>query len=126
MKRVPPSRAPSVPATILPRESTNAQRPPAFRPITSLPLRERIKDISRPGPVNERHTLSKKSPDDLKAILRTMTAKNSIEVKKNQTHQQHSLKGVLADVLAKDPSLEGKQPFEVSESALRKVLRDDT
>lgn len=42
-----------------------------------------------------------KSPDELKAILRTMTAKTSAERDQKQSTQQQSLKGALADVLKK-------------------------
>ena len=42
-----------------------------------------------------------KSPEDLKAILRTMTAKTSVEKEQKQSNREQSLKGALADVLAK-------------------------
>lgn len=86
-----------------------------------------------------------KTAEDLKSILRTMTAKNSAEIEKNHTQQQRSLKGALADVLAKDsrptlpaeplpahrpespaPGAPEKQPFEVPEHTLRKVLKGET
>lgn len=70
-----------------------------------------------------------------------MTAKTGVEKEKKQTEHQQSLKGVLADVLQKskqettdkqqpkqhaaaEPPRE-KKPFEVSEDALRKVLKGD-
>jgi hypothetical protein len=98
-----------------------------------------------------------KSPEDLKAILRTMTAKTGAEQQQKKSGQQQSLKGALADVLARStppsprpepkkpepvavpastkethsapppvsPQQEGKKPFEVSEDALRKVLKGE-
>ena len=91
-----------------------------------------------PRPAVERPILPSKSADDLKAILRTMTAKNGAEKEQKQTQHKESLKGALAGVLAKKeesfppaisppptPNIE-KKPFEVSEDALRKVLKGDT
>jgi hypothetical protein len=83
-----------------------------------------------------------RSPDDLKAILRTMTSKTGAEREQKQTENKQSLKGALAEVLRKKdsepaavepprpippaPSAQGKQPFEVSEDALRKVLKGES
>lgn len=73
-----------------------------------------------------------KSADDLKAILRTMTAKNGAEKEQKQTQHKESLKGALAEVLVKKDALPPpvpnaeKKPFEVSEDALRKVLKGET
>ena len=61
-----------------------------------------------------------KSAEDLKTILRNMTNKSSVEKEKKQVEHQQSLKGTLADVIAKN-----KQPFEVSEDKLRGVLKGD-
>ncbi|MHB1769616.1 MAG: type IV secretory system conjugative DNA transfer family protein [Minisyncoccota bacterium] len=69
---------------------------------------------------------SQKSPGDLKDILRSMTAKNSAEREHKHTQQEQSLKDALAAALAKKNAPEGKQPFEVSESTLRKVLKGET
>ena len=83
-----------------------------------------------------------------------MTATASVEKEAKQTKNQQSLKGVLADVLAKKPAAEvrpqeapkppavskpaaphaplespppvEKKPFEVPEDALRKVLKGET
>jgi len=49
-----------------------------------------------------RPAVAAKSPDELKAILRTMTAKTSAERDQKQSTQQQSLKGALADVLKKN------------------------
>jgi hypothetical protein len=61
-----------------------------------------------------------KSADDLKTILRNMTAKTDVEREQKQTQNKQSLKGTLADVISKN-----KQPFEVSEDKLRDVLKGD-
>ena len=85
-----------------------------------------------------------KSSEDLKSILRTMTSKGAAEKQNKQTNQQQSLKGALAEVLQKSkqeaggsrqeiqkPALSApiapatKQPFEVPEDALRKVLKGE-
>ncbi len=60
--------------------------------------REQVREpvpLPRPTPVT-------KSPEDLKAILRTMTAKTTVERVQKQTANQQSLKGALADVLEKN------------------------
>ena len=114
------------------RQSANAARPFAPRPATSLPPREQAREfVQKPPPV------ATKSPEDLKSILRAMTAKNTVEREHKQTQNQQSLKGVLAEVLQKStqevqkpvavspPRAEEKKPFEVSEDTLRKVLKGD-
>jgi len=89
-----------------------------------------------------------KSLDDLRGILRTVTAKTAAEKEQKQKHDQQSLRGALAEVLARSeqqtaqnlapaaqrevpPVLSetpepSSKPFEVSEEALRKVLKGDT
>jgi len=105
--------------------TSGSARPFAPRPATPLPP---------PTPPS-------KSPEDLKAILRGMTTKNTTEKKQVQTENKQSLKGALADVLAKNPApkaieppppqpvlppaQDAKRPFEVSEDVLRKVLKGD-
>ncbi|MFA6279132.1 MAG: type IV secretion system DNA-binding domain-containing protein [Candidatus Paceibacterota bacterium] len=95
-----------------------------------------------PRSETSRPAVPQKSPEDLKAILRTMTAKTSVEKEEKQVQNKQSLKGALADVLAKSkqeaaptpagigaPTTSvggGKQPFEVPEDALRKVLKGET
>lgn len=81
-----------------------------------------------------------KTADDLKSILRNMTAKTGIEKEKKQSEHQQSLKGTLSEVLKKSeqktaPTSEvgvptvsvgkEKNPFEVSEDKLREVLKGD-
>jgi len=126
-------------------------RPPTPRPF--VPHRE------VPRPSVERPTPPTKSPEDLKAILRTMTVKTGVEKEQKETQNKQSLKGALADVLTRNqqplapPQVEPqketafpvphgtptgipatqsgfpvkeKKPFEVSEDALRKVLKGET
>jgi hypothetical protein len=129
-------------------------RPPTYIPVpTHVPPRVEEKQPDRPRfvphPQTKRHvppvaTLStQKSAEDLKTILRNMTAKNLAEKEKKQTEHQQSLKGTLSSVLqnsqqttankqqpqrpaaAEPPRAEEKKPFEVSEDALRKVLKGD-
>ncbi|OGM92829.1 hypothetical protein A2935_03860 [Candidatus Wolfebacteria bacterium RIFCSPLOWO2_01_FULL_47_17b] len=59
-----------------------------------------------------------------------MTAKTAVEKEKKQTEHQQSLKGALSSVLqnSQQPTpnkQQPKQPFEVSEGDLRKVLKGD-
>ncbi|MCX6786435.1 MAG: type IV secretion system DNA-binding domain-containing protein [Candidatus Kaiserbacteria bacterium] len=106
---------------------------PTPSPTFITPPRERVKEFTpKPDVVT-------KSPEDLKSILRTMTSKTSAEREHTQTQNKQSLKGALADVLAKNTQLrrpEGseprpqtsgeKKPFEVPEDTLRKVLKGET
>jgi hypothetical protein len=82
-----------------------------------------------------------KSAEDLKSILRTMTAKSGAEKEQKQTQNQQSLKGALSEVITRNqptpaptpapeqvkitPPAEKKKPFEVPEDTLRKVLRGE-
>ncbi len=76
-----------------------------------------------PRPLAPRQPTTTKSAEDLKSILRTMTAKSSQEKEKKQVQNQQSLKGTLADVLAKNN--DSKKPFEVSEETLKNALKGD-
>jgi hypothetical protein len=93
-----------------------------------------------------------KTVEDLKAILRTMTEKNSAEKEHKHIQNQQSLKGTLAEVIEKNmpaspelhrgemkvaPTPAGvgvptesvgkeKKPFEVPENTLRKVLKGES
>ena len=89
-----------------------------------------------------------KSSEDLKSILRSLTAQDGVEREHKQTQQKQSLKGALTSVLTKNgqplptsdaahpppeqppepPKTEkpSKQPFEVNESTLRKVLKGES
>ena len=126
MRKTPAQRAPAMPKTPPPpthREETGREEllPPP-RPFVQREVPRSV----RPAPPT-------KSPEDLKAILRTMTAKGTAEHGQKQTEHKESLKGVLAQVLAKNaPSantsvpVPEKKPFEVSEDALRKVLKGES
>ena len=84
---------------------------------------------SSPRHEQERPAPPQKSSEDLKAILRAMTAKTSRERAEKQSHHQESLKGALAGALSKNesppPPPPEKKPFEIPEDALRKVLKDE-
>ncbi len=86
---------------------------------------------------DERPVSKTKSPEDLKSILRTMTAKNTAEKEHQQAQHQQSLKGTLAEVLSRNnkkeneklaaaPPPRDKQPFEIPEDKLREVLRGES
>lgn len=81
-------------------------------------------------PLVERTPVPTRNPEELKAILRTMTTKTATEREQKNSSNQQSLKGALAEVLKKStppaPKLEEKKPFEVSEDLLRKVLKGET
>ena len=122
-----------------------ASRPPTPRPSLK-PVESIVRSPERQGSqtsLPERPPPPTKSADDLKTILRTMTAKAGAEKEKKQEQNQQSLKGALADVITRNsrqpapdaqpiarpaaapPRAEEKKPFEVSEDALRKVLKGD-
>jgi hypothetical protein len=108
----------------------------------NMPLSpRRSSEPLRPAPPSQG-----KSSDDLKSILRTMTSKEGAKKSEAQSAKQQSLKGALADALAKAPppkaaappaspapkAPEGAaapspqaQPFEVSEERLRSILKGD-
>ena len=144
-----PQRLPDLPAQPAPdRARSFVHHPPAPRPH-----REQVKTFT-PRPPLERPTPPTKSPEDLKAILRTMTTKTGVEKEQKKSEQQQSLKGALAEVLEKSKQEAGgkrqeeqkpaaappprenppvapatsetTRPFEVSEDTLRKVLKGDT
>ncbi len=128
--------------------------PPTLHPSPKPPLRGpdagAPAGVVRPVPP----TPSTKSTEDLKAILRAMTAKGGAEREEKQSQHQQSLKGALSDALQKGkpetvsnaqpeqpapvpvretppaspsaPTAEGKRPFEVPEEALRNVLKGES
>ncbi|MFI5260581.1 MAG: type IV secretion system DNA-binding domain-containing protein [Candidatus Paceibacteria bacterium] len=111
----PEYRAPTPPSQSIRRESVRplesmvqkiaAPRPPVeekrvFTPRPPMPRPEPMR-ASMPAP---------KSPEDLKAILRTMTTKTTVEKEQKQTANQQSLKGALADVLARTKAPETPKP----------------
>jgi len=129
------------------RTESKAISPPEPRPVE--PRREEP-PVPRPATPLPPPVPPSKSPEDLKAILRGMTAKNTSAKKQVQTENKQSLKGALADVLKKNPASKAieppppqpilppvtaeksstsgapkREPFEVSEDVLRKVLKGD-
>lgn len=106
--------------------------PDTPRPIPRPVVREQVKPpVPRP-PVAllARPVQPQKTAEDLKTILRDMTAKTSVEKEKKQTEHQQSLKGALSEVLEKSKqeavsSRQENKPFEVSEDKLRDVLKGD-
>ena len=134
IKPLPPK--PFIPRAETPRPPDRQASPPREQiraVISHLPA------ISRPA--ETRPIPPSKSAEDLKSILRTMTTKTSAEREQKKSQNQQSLKGTLADVLAKNnaspppttspPALPiapetKKQPFEVSEDTLRNVLKGET
>jgi len=117
--------------------SVGAESPSASQnldlPVTASPSGARLlahrSEIQRP--VVQKPIMPQKSSEDLKTILRTMTAKTSVEKEVKQTQNKQSLKGALADVLKKSEQEAGgsrqeeKKPFEIPEDALRKVLKGE-
>ncbi|MBU6214878.1 type IV secretion system DNA-binding domain-containing protein [Patescibacteria group bacterium] len=84
-----------------------------------------------PGPAapqsrSERPPAPSKSPEDLKAILRAMTAKHLQEKEREQGEQKQELKSALVDAVQKNIPEQAKKPFEVPEDELRKVLKGET
>jgi hypothetical protein len=138
-------------------EKKPEQRPFEPRPLPQpRPVEQRRVEapIARPEPVivPKPPLPPSKSPEDLKAILRGMTAKTGAEKQHVQTQKDQSLKGALASAIARGapamvapaaapvpsavPSApkppappvvatEGKRPFEVAEEMLKKVLKGD-
>lgn len=136
-----------------PAEQKREFRPPAAE-------RPQVREFVPPPPIQKnipRQSIQKrqdpitKSPEDLKAILRTMVSKTTVEREKKQTENKQSLKGALSDVLSRGqsptaPVQQSKQserspvsatapsvpkpseqpPFEVPEDTLRKILKGDT
>ena len=76
-----------------------------------------------------------KSPDELKAILRAMTQKGGVERGEKEKQKSDSLKSALSGIdkhqepntkNQKELQSPSKQPYEVSEDALRSILKGDT
>lgn len=106
----PPSEEPRQAVVLvrsLPEERTGAG--PAAQGVPSA--------VRPPAP---RPPVPAKSADDLKAILRTMTVKTGAEKEEKQVKNQQSLKGALADVLAKNKEQQApnstQKPREPQES----------
>ncbi len=113
----------------MPHTPAPERRPGPERRDTSLtPVRPSVPMQTAGPPVQVG-----KSTQELKDILRAMTAAKTADTQKKVSTQQDSLKGVLSGVLAKEPPPppphpmpkapeRGQGPFEVPEQALRDVL----
>ncbi len=138
-------------ASEVPRDARMGRKSPV-RPLSShAPSTERppIQEPPRPSSAPARRAPARrteeagKSVDDLKSILRTMTAKSGAETERKQLRHQDSLKGALSAVLTKGgqapaqpptpplspppvPEAQEKRPFEIPETELRKVLKGET
>jgi hypothetical protein len=168
MRKKPAQYGPAAPREMLERP---AQRAPEREEVRRAPLpvemhaphptpQPQVREPQRrpePQQQTERPPVAAKRPEDLKAILRTMTTKTVVEKEQKKTSNQVSLKGALAEVLAKSapvtelplqskppepqearaalptppvpppqPAASEKKPFEVSEEALRKVLKGES
>ncbi|MFZ2984170.1 MAG: TraM recognition domain-containing protein, partial [Minisyncoccia bacterium] len=145
------------PTESAPRPFREPQRGPTT-PFVPHPLHKAMESTAReqerapmPRPLP---TPAPKSPEDLKAILRTMVTKTDAERGQKISEHQQSLKGALAGVLAKSKQdtpvavpekpkppevhkpasiteetpheLHAKKPFEISEDQLRKVLKGES
>ncbi len=107
----------------LSQRPTAIPRPEVARDMSSGLSSQSGQTISSRPPVSEQvqrrpeqqnPAASGKTADDLKNILRTMTAKTGQEKQKKETDKQQSLKGVLADVLKKTQPIASAQPQVVS------------
>lgn len=88
-----------------------ARRPRREPPPAPAPLRSERPAPRAPLPPREpRPAPEGKSADDLKSILRTMTAKNGAERDEKKGQHKESLKGTLAEVLAKNGTISPSEP----------------
>ena len=124
------------------RDAPPRDRP---RPTTDRPAQQAERPPQRPdrpAPRTERSTPPppQKSADDLRAILKNMTASaQSAKEKKNDSHKQ-SLQGALKEVVGREPQkkepaptppkaeerTKSIAPFEVPEEKLRAIFKDET
>lgn len=155
-RRVEPTNATQKPQPQASPVRTTSHESPAPRTAKPPMLRATVPPPQPPLP-----TPPQKSPEDLKAILRSLTAKHGNEKKQFESRNKESLKGALASVVGKGdkevatptteipqtirptpeptqstpapeagkigtpPENKERVPFEVSEEALRKVLKGD-
>ena len=109
---------------------TFASRPPVSeQKLSGKTIFSRVPSASlkQPSPA------AQKSAEELRSILRTMTASAVKEKENKESAKEQSLKGALAEVLKKNPSplpqlkpsQEEKKPFEVPEEKLRQILKGD-
>ncbi len=125
----------------------SASAPAQLQPVRQTPVRrDRVRE-ERAAPSS-----GGKSSEDLKNILRTMTAKNTKTQERKQSEHKENLKGTLAQVLQKTPATtppppaqrsheekeqkrapesappqsEAKKPFEIPRDDLLNALKGDT
>ena len=80
-------------------------KPPVRESVPIPPPRPPVQRVERPveRPRTDAHPAPPlKSPDDLKVMLRSISAKTSVEREDRRSQNQQSLKGALAAVLAKN------------------------
>jgi hypothetical protein len=129
-------------------QDKNTQPPNVSQRSSNLPASNGARPFVHRSPTAPPVT-SAKSADDLKSILRTVVTKTGAEKEEKQLQNKQSLKETLANVLArsgqpiinnelpKQPERSAattppqeppqkKQPFEVPENALQKVLKGET
>lgn len=147
-----PVSRPPVPQNVEVKSKDIEPHPTGSATVSQKPPNTSVQPASGGArPPTPRPPAVSKSAEDLKTILRTMTAKNGAEKEKKHSQNQQSLKGALADVITRNRSIpdkprqnerplqpttpasepakkseqEGKLPFEIPEDKLRKVLRGE-
>ncbi len=111
----PPLRQSAEPVkSFMPREATGSVPLVQAKHTVAPPVSTRpnlpVKNIAT-FPAKNIPVSGGKSSEDLKSILRTMTAKTGAEREEKKSQNQQSLKGVLADVLTR-----GEQPKKAQQS----------
>lgn len=125
------------PVVAEPRPFVPTPKPPIVQQ-TPAPIPQPQTVPQRDKPATPRPPVVTKNAEDLKSILRAMTAKTGAEKQQKQTQHQESLKGALSQVAGRPqplpqvsqpvtqvPEPAPKKPFEVSEDALRKVFKGE-
>ncbi len=129
-----PSRHVPVPQThsTTPTPHTAQAKPHVASALPKVVVHSEPPVVPQPEVRSERPAPTTKSPEDLKALLRAMTAKHAQEKEQKKGVHQSVLKSTLTEVVAKSsapmlelPKGDEKKPFEVSEEDLRKVLKGD-
>jgi hypothetical protein len=132
-----PLRAPEPPTrAVEPQETPRDASPPErMAPLPdrgyTRPIIQRVEPILRPTPPRPLSKEAPKTPEDLKALLRAMTAKDGEEKQKEKAQHQGALKGALSEVMGKGTTTEPPFPpqerkaFEVPEEQLRRVFNDN-
>lgn len=85
----------------------SSDRPP--HPQTSRPPAKQFPDANT-LPKPPEHLPTQKSAEDLRAILRSMTAKSALEQQQKQQHKKSSLQNTLVNVITKDGATNDTKP----------------